>query len=668
MITYLIQVTICWAVFYGTYHLFLRQETHFSFSRWYLLAALTLGVSIPIVDWTNYFIHEPESLGHLYITPFNTQMAYWDMTVTAEPSTINWYKILMWAYASGCMVFCLRLIHSWARIYAIRRNSDQVDRGSYTLILTRLHHLPFSFLGSVYCSESMYRESSDVEQILAHEEFHIKARHSFDILFLELLKIVFWFHPLVYLYKFEIQQVHEYQADHAAYQLSTKKQYGQLLLSQVEAAVPMALSNQFFNSQLKNRFKMMTKKSSTRHSVWKYGVLFPMVAFTILLFSYSSHGKSLIDQVIIGQDTIMPPPPPPAPPAPSAPPAPPTPPEVNKVVVVGYQGTTSTEEGVPPPPPPPPPAPPADQILNSGTSNAGPQEVFRVVEEMPRFPGCEDLDGDSRAKKACADRKMLEFLYTHVRYPSNARMNGVEGNVVVQFIVEKDGSITNAKVLRDPGGTLGEEALRVVHMMTAEGKWIPGRQRGQNVRVSFILPIKFELDKSKSREAAIRSHSGEEPGNGVQADPIFILDGRILGRINNENLNSTVQPEDIESINVLKGDKAVEKYGKMGADGVIEIFTKWGKNQKESNLHLEDVRIYPVPVSNQLNIQSTVRTNGEYRLEIRDLKGQVTTQHQIEVQDGMIDATMDIDGLHAGAYYLVIRHGGKIFSRAFVKQ
>lgn len=369
---------------------------------------------------------------------------------------------------------------------------------------------------------------------------------------------------------------------------------------------------------------MMTKKSSTRHSVWKYGVLFPMVAFTILLFSYSSHGKSLIDQVIIGQDTIM--------------------------------------------PPPPAPAPAADQVLGTGSTNSGPQEVFRVVEQMPRFPGCEDMDGDQRAIKECADRKMLEFLYTHIRYPSNARMNGVEGNVVVQFIVEKDGSITNAKVLRDPGGTLGEEALRVVHMMTAEGKWTPGRQRGQNVRVSYILPIKFQLDKSEPPVLTIRRPNPEDRVSEEQNKPLLLLDDRILGRINEKNLSETVQSDDIESINVLKGERAVDKYGKLGEYGVIEIYTKWGKSQKESNLHLEDVRIYPVPVSNQLNIQSSVPNNGEYRLEIRDLKGQVTTQHQIEVQDGMIDATMDIDGLHAGAYYLVIRHGGKIFSRAFVKQ
>ncbi len=118
-------------------------------------------------------------------------------------------------------------------------------------------------------------------------------------------------------------------------------------------------------------------------------------------------------------------------------------------------------------------------------------EIFKVVEEMPRFPGCDNEPGDAKAKEQCAQKKMLEFIYKNIKYPAIARENGVEGTVVVTFVVEKDGSISDAKTLRDIGAQCGEEALRIVKMMP---KWTPGKQRGNSVRVQFNLPVRFKLE------------------------------------------------------------------------------------------------------------------------------------------------------------------------------
>jgi TonB family protein len=147
--------------------------------------------------------------------------------------------------------------------------------------------------------------------------------------------------------------------------------------------------------------------------------------------------------------------------------------------------TLMIEKEPPPIPPPPSPLPPEPVV----------EERFKVVETMPRFPGCEDIGGTSQEKKACADVKMLEFIYKHLKYPAIARENGVDGTVVIQFVVEKDGSITNAKIVRDIGATCGAEALRVVNLMNQEGyQWIPGTQRGRPVKVQFNLPVKFKFE------------------------------------------------------------------------------------------------------------------------------------------------------------------------------
>ncbi len=116
--------------------------------------------------------------------------------------------------------------------------------------------------------------------------------------------------------------------------------------------------------------------------------------------------------------------------------------------------------------------------------------IFVIVEEMPRFPGCEDRNLAKKERYECSTNQLLKFIYDHIRYPEIARQNGIEGTVYIKFVVEKDGAISQATLARDIGGGCGAEALRVVGMMP---KWLPGLQRGRAVRVQFSLPVKFKL-------------------------------------------------------------------------------------------------------------------------------------------------------------------------------
>lgn len=133
--------------------------------------------------------------------------------------------------------------------------------------------------------------------------------------------------------------------------------------------------------------------------------------------------------------------------------------------------------------PPPPPPPPVEEV----------EEIFKVVEEMPRFPGCENLSTIAE-RKTCSDRKLLEFIYSNIQYPGVARENNIQGNVVVSFVVNKDGSIEQLNIVRDIGGGCGDEVLRVLRLMQDRNiTWIPGKQREKPVRVQFLLPVKFIL-------------------------------------------------------------------------------------------------------------------------------------------------------------------------------
>lgn len=123
--------------------------------------------------------------------------------------------------------------------------------------------------------------------------------------------------------------------------------------------------------------------------------------------------------------------------------------------------------------------------------------LFKVVEEMPRFPGCENPDSTIEAKQRCSDRRLLEFVNQNIEYPFEAREKGSEGTVVISFVVEKDGSLSQITILRNVEGGCGDEAVRVVNLMNVAGlRWVPGKKDGKPVRVQFNLPVKFKLEEA----------------------------------------------------------------------------------------------------------------------------------------------------------------------------
>jgi TonB family protein len=122
--------------------------------------------------------------------------------------------------------------------------------------------------------------------------------------------------------------------------------------------------------------------------------------------------------------------------------------------------------------------------------------VYQIVDEMPRFPGCEGLDTTIQVKEQCAQNNLMQFIYQNVRYPEAARLEGIEGTVVLRFTVETDGQISGLHVVRDIGGGCADEAMRVAGAMNEVGiRWTPGKKDGNPVRVAQALPIRFRLEE-----------------------------------------------------------------------------------------------------------------------------------------------------------------------------
>ncbi|NUO02913.1 MAG: energy transducer TonB [Saprospiraceae bacterium] len=121
-------------------------------------------------------------------------------------------------------------------------------------------------------------------------------------------------------------------------------------------------------------------------------------------------------------------------------------------------------------------------------------QFFKMVEVMPILAGCDQKNISEEMKKKCSDYKLIEFVGQELRYPDIARQNGIEGTVVISLVIEKNGTIGDATIVRDIGGGCGEEALRVVQLMNKKKiRWSPGMVRGKPVRVQFYLPVKYKL-------------------------------------------------------------------------------------------------------------------------------------------------------------------------------
>jgi len=123
-------------------------------------------------------------------------------------------------------------------------------------------------------------------------------------------------------------------------------------------------------------------------------------------------------------------------------------------------------------------------------------KLYKKVEEMPRFPGCENMEGTVKELTKCSNEKLIQYIYQNLRYPETARKAGVEGTVVIQFVVNKSGKIKNETIARDIGENCGSEALKVVKTMADNSSlnWRPGMENGSPVDVLWTLPVKFKLE------------------------------------------------------------------------------------------------------------------------------------------------------------------------------
>ena len=463
---------------YGFYRLTVSRDTFFGLRRLTLWLIYAVALMVPALNLEYWVRDTPTmvSMANVYADTF-----YPVVVVKAQASGITWMDMLLGIYGVGVAVLSLRLVWQLFSILRLVVISRKQEVEGIMVHLLKGEGSPFSFFRWVFMYPSTL-EGRQLHEVMVHECTHVSGLHSLDTLFSELFSIACWFNPFAWLMKQEVRMNLEYLADESVLSDGNARksyQYHLLGLAYRQPNESTKIANNFNLLPLKKRIKMMNKRRTSEIGKAKYLLFAPLAGVLLMVSNIESVAREIGEQI----------------------------PEVAEVQQK------------------------AEQALNADVAVVNPMAKDAV--EMMNPAEAEEMEADKAAEaaliaveqaKQAAEEKvktkpqtdttkkknswdcipetmpyfpggnvlMLKYLADNIKYPASAVKAKKQGRVIVGFIVQKDGSITHAKIVRSIDPELDAEALRVVKGMP---KWTPGTQLGKPVSVKYALPVKFSLQK-----------------------------------------------------------------------------------------------------------------------------------------------------------------------------
>lgn len=454
MIHSILQILVFQVLFLAVYDLFLKKETFFNLNRIYLLLTPIFGFALPFISFG--FIQQYIPQEYIIQLPAIIIGGKVSGTVSSSPSLWMSGLVLIWIF--GMLLSALLFIHKLYKIYKLNAAGTLKTEGDCKLILLPKTDIAFSFYNTIFLGESISEENKS--SIIAHEKIHIEQNHTLDLLFFEILRIVFWFNPLVYLFQNRISTLHEFIADAKVIVQKDKKQYYQNLLSEVFQTEKISFINTFFNQSLiKKRIIMLQKSKSRKISQIKYLLLLPIIGGMLTYTSCSDEPRAEKAQTVQQLEAEM----------------------INKIkeqeeAKIQEYTKTQNEQTLMNPPPPPPPANGEDMDV-----------PYSAIEQVPTYPGC---SGDNETMRKCMSTKIAEFINSNFNtgIADELKLTGRQ-RIAVQFKIDKTGKIVDVKA-RAKHPQLEAEAVRVVKLLP---QMEAGMQKGEKVGVLYSLPIIFDI-------------------------------------------------------------------------------------------------------------------------------------------------------------------------------
>ena len=456
---YLIKSSVCILLYELFYRLFLRGETFHRLNRIVLLMSLILSLLLPLFDVSEWFATTEQNrvLPLTELTGSLQELVVEQKAVALSNRNGMTVSVVLWGiYLTGVVLLLLKNLFVFVylrRLLKRCRREQTADGQVYYRYPDQIG--PFSWLGRVVLSSA--DDGALTSCILAHERAHVLLGHSLDLVLVELFLCFQWFNPAAWWLKKDLRLFHEYEADRYVLSSGFDACTYQLLL--IRKSVGPKLYNMvhsFNNYSLKKRITMMMKRKSRFWTQAKSLYVLPLGGFVLSLFACTDGKKPSVQESQPMETQPVE--------AQSAKPQEAPVKEQPRDSVAPFQEEKNQRVATTTP------------VKEPVKKSSGKDAHENLEDQDPSFPG-----GDV----AC-----MKWLTNNINYPKEAMEKGIEGRVIVRFVVTKNGKITNADVVRPVDLLLETEALRVIRSMP---DWVPAKRNGQNVDLQFTLPITFRL-------------------------------------------------------------------------------------------------------------------------------------------------------------------------------
>lgn len=504
------KVIVCSAAFFGYYFFFLRNKQFHQYNRYYLLTGAALSFLLPLVH-IPVLLSDQASENVLIKSLSVITVSGWEDEFVVTPDRSVLYLLLTFKnvavliYLAGFTILTAQVAKFLLYIKKLSRRYHQEQINGVFFYNTCESGTPFSFFNTVYWNEKILVSTEKGQQILQHELFHIRAKHSYDIIFLKAVTVVFWFNPFCYLFMKEIKAIHEFSADEYASSTADRYDYAELLVTEAISNKKAFLSNQFFHNQIKRRITMLIKQNTSSFSYLRKIMALPLLLFLFCAFTlktsrhYAADNSSFhsmsdtipsseflkikpenIKEMNVNNDTIIM-----------------KLKNGDNLIMKTKDFMTANNKVI------------ADKIMKDRTVDmkfknvngdtvtveadvsykandkviadtiSESNMIFTQTEAEATYPGGKDA--------------WITYLNKTFKYPQEAQDKEIQGTVIVQFMVDKEGNVSDIKALSGPEtGGLREETIRIIQN---SGKWIPGKQNGLTVRSFRKQPVTYKLER-----------------------------------------------------------------------------------------------------------------------------------------------------------------------------
>jgi TonB-dependent SusC/RagA subfamily outer membrane receptor len=528
---YLLQVLVCSAVLMVYYLLVLRNKKFHQYNRFYLLGVAVVSWMVPLIK----IVWEQQHAGiqqidllHV-VAAGNTNV---ETLLASKQASFNWLSILSNIYVAVSLFLATAMVVALFRIYKMYKSYECNNLQQFYLVMTREKGTPFSFFSYIFWNAEIDIQTSAGKQILQHELTHVTQYHSIDKIVIQLNLIAGWFNPFFWLLKKELDMIHEFIADKKSVEHGDAASLAQMLLTTAYPGQQFPLTNPFFFSPIKRRLKMLTNVKNPSFSYARRIVVLPLLSIVVLLFSFRTKEEKMIAPVSIMDTT-------------------------KKVMIVqGYKIS------------------PQDTLIASKGNNKS-----SVIIKMDAAGGASNgqkplfiLDGEviSESVMKVIDPNKIESINI-LKDASAVAVFGEKGKGgVVQITTKKAGSedaeATGRIVVRgvplDNSKVLEERVLIISDTVQLNGKTV--LFKSNNVKdIQFMEKGLIEAGKKSGVTFSVGSDFKESPS-------LIFVDGE---KKTKKELDA-LSPDQIKSVEVLKGESAIKAYGPEAKDGVIKITTK----------------------------------------------------------------------------------------------